>query len=246
MGANLAWCPAWQIRQLMADGQLSATDVTTYFLERIARLDERIHAFITVATTEALEQARAADTLAKSGAPMGLLHGIPIAFKDLYWTRGIRTTGGSRVYHDHVPEEDSVYAERVKHAGGVIIGKTNTPEFGLSFRTRNELAPETLNPWDLERTSGGSSGGTAAAVSAGLCPMGLGGDSAGSTRIPASFCGVVGLHPSNGLVPKHGAFGGYAAPLLKRRTDYARRTGRCDPAPNPRGAGRQGRHHQPE
>jgi Asp-tRNA(Asn)/Glu-tRNA(Gln) amidotransferase A subunit family amidase len=192
----------------MASGALRPDDVVRTFLGRIEDADRRLHAFLTVPIHEALKQAANAFRIREAGERLGPLFGVPVAIKDLYWTTGIRTTGGSLVYRNHVPTSDSIYAERLKAAGAVIVGKTNTPEFGLSFRTRNALAPETVNPWDPSRTCGGSSGGTAAAVAGGLCPAGLGGDSAGSTRIPAALCGLFGLQPTHGRVPNLGGFGG--------------------------------------
>jgi Asp-tRNA(Asn)/Glu-tRNA(Gln) amidotransferase A subunit family amidase len=138
-----------------------------------------------------------------SGAAMGLLEGLPIAIKDLEMTRGVRTTGGSLVFKDRVPDMDSALAERTLRSGrAVLLGKTNTPEFGMLGSTENRLGPPCVNPWDTSRTAGGSSGGSAAAVAAGLCPLASGSDAAGSIRIPASFCGAYGIKPSLGRVPR--------------------------------------------
>jgi Asp-tRNA(Asn)/Glu-tRNA(Gln) amidotransferase A subunit family amidase len=132
---------------------------------------------------------------------------VPVSIKDVLWTKGLRTTGGSLVHRDDVPDEDSVAAERVRDAGAVIIGKTNTPEFAMFRRTLNRVVPECLNPWDVTRTSGGSSGGSAVAVAAGMGPLSIGTDGGGSIRIPAAWNGILGVHPSRGRVPRYGGFG---------------------------------------
>jgi Asp-tRNA(Asn)/Glu-tRNA(Gln) amidotransferase A subunit family amidase len=170
-------------------------------------LDERLNSFFTVSGDVALEQARAIDRRIHRGESVGPLAGVPVSIKDQLWTRGIRTTGGSRVYADHVPNEDSLHVARVKAADGLIIGKTSTPEFGMFWRTVGRIAPECVNPWDSRRTAGGSSGGAAASVAAGLGPLALGTDAGGSIRLPSAMCGVLGVLPSNGRVPRHGAFG---------------------------------------
>lgn len=206
-GGEATLLPAWQLRRLMLDGQLSPVEVVHQCLDRIARLDESLHCFITVDHDGAIAQARAAEKSIGGGAEAGPLLGIPLSIKDHFWTQGVRTTGGSLLYKDHVPAEDSVYAERLRRAGAVIIGKTNTPEFEMFSRTVSRLVPECVNPWDVRRTTGGSSGGAAASVAVGMTPVAVGSDSGGSTRIPSAFCGVHGLLPSNGRVPRHGGFG---------------------------------------
>lgn len=155
---ELTWAPAWKLRELVAAKQVSPVELTRHFLARIEDLEPTLHAFITVAADDAIEQARRAEDAAVRGEELGPLHGVPIAIKDQFWTRGIRTTGGSLVFDDYVPQEDSVHAERVRRAGAVIVGKTNTPEFGMFGRTVNRITEETRNPWDTSRTSGGSSG----------------------------------------------------------------------------------------
>ena len=146
-----------------------------------------------------------------SGESLGLLHGLPVSIKDLEMTRGMRTTGGSLIFKDRVPDEDSIVVERVRNAGAVILGKTNTPEFGLLGRTENRLGGPCRNPWNLARTSGGSSGGAAAAIAAGLCVLATGSDGGGSIRIPSSFCGIYGIKPTQGRVPH---YSGCAAPVV--------------------------------
>ena len=205
--SDLHWASAWQIREAVVAGRLSATEVARHFIARIAHLDPRLHSFFTLAADAALAQAEDIDRRIHRGEPVGPLAGVPVSIKDQLWTRGIRTTGGSRIYADHVPEQDSLHVTRVKAADGVIIGKTSTPEFGMFWRTVGRVAPECLNPWDPERTAGGSSGGAAASVAAGFGPLALGTDAGGSIRLPSAMCGVLGVLPSNGRVPRHGAFG---------------------------------------
>jgi amidase len=150
----------------------------------------------------AREQAERADDAQKRGDPLGPLHGLPIAVKDLVNTKGIRTTYGSRIYKDFVPEQDDLVVERIKAAGALIVGKTNTPEFGAGSQTFNDVFGETRNPWDLTKTCGGSSGGGAVALACGMLPIADGSDFGGSLRNPPNFCNVVGLRPSPGRVPE--------------------------------------------
>jgi amidase len=166
------------------------------YLERIERLDPELNAFVTVRAEEALADARAAESTPASGP----FHGVPTAIKDLTATAGIRTTYSSAAFADNVPDFDTAVARRIREAGFVIVGKTNTPEFGTTAFTESDLNGATRNPWNLERTVGGSSGGAAAAVAAGLVPLAHGTDGGGSIRIPASCCGVFGLKPSRGRV----------------------------------------------
>jgi Asp-tRNA(Asn)/Glu-tRNA(Gln) amidotransferase A subunit family amidase len=170
-------------------------------LDRIAAVNPALNAYCTVAAEEARDAATAAEVALLSGEALGPLHGVPVSVKDLIFTRRLLTTAGSRLLADHVPEEDAVAVERLRGAGAIIVGKTNTPEFGFKGVTDNPLFGATRNPWDLTRTPGGSSGGAAAAVAAGLGPLALGSDGGGSIRIPASFCGIYGLKPSFGRVP---------------------------------------------
>ncbi|MBR0800753.1 amidase [Bradyrhizobium jicamae] len=207
LSSDLHWAPGWQIREAIMTRRVSATEVATRFIERIEALDRGLHAFFTLSADVALGQARAIDRRIDRGEPVGALAGVPVSIKDQFWTKGIRTTSGSHIYADHVPEEDSLHVARVKAADGLIIGKTATPEFGTFWRTAGRVAPECVNPWDSRRTSGGSSGGAAASVAAGFGPLALGSDSGGSIRLPSAMCGVLGVLPSNGRVPNHGSFG---------------------------------------
>lgn len=204
---TIEWQSATALRNRIVTGKITSEAVTRALLERIRHLDHRINAFITVDEAQALAEARAVDADISAGRPMGPLAGVPVTIKDQFMTRGLRTTGGSRILADHVPEYDSIYVSRIRAAGGVILGKTNTPEFGMYWRTVGNVAPECLNPWDTARTAGGSSGGAAAALAMGFGPLALGSDAGGSIRLPSAQCGTFGLLPSRGRVPRHGGFG---------------------------------------
>jgi aspartyl-tRNA(Asn)/glutamyl-tRNA(Gln) amidotransferase subunit A len=199
---NLAFTPATELRDLIAAKAISPVELTELYLDRIERLDGTLNSYLTVAADSARETARLAEAAVLRGDKLGPLHGIPVSVKDLELTRGIRTTGGSLAFKDRVPEQDSLVVERLRQAGAIIVGKTNTPEFGLSGTTENRLGDACRNPWDPTRTSGGSSGGAAAALAAGLCAISTGTDGGGSIRIPASFCGVYGLKPTQGRIPR--------------------------------------------
>src|SRR3954469_20548439 len=178
----------------------SAREVMEAHLERIAQVNPRVNAIVTLMEPEqALALADAADA---HEAPRGVLHGLPLAVKEQEETAGLRTTYGSPLFADHVPTEDSLLVARLKRAGAIVIGKTNTPEFAAGSQTFNRVFGVTRNPYDLTRTPGGSSGGAAAAVAAGMVPVADGSDLGGSLRNPASFCNVVGFRPTAGLVPR--------------------------------------------
>jgi Asp-tRNA(Asn)/Glu-tRNA(Gln) amidotransferase A subunit family amidase len=180
---------------------LKPSEVTAAVLRQIERVNPAINAFVTVVAEQALHAASESDCRFAAGCVLGPLDGIPLGIKDLSATAGIRTTRGSRVYEHDVPDHDAPVVERMKRAGAVILGKTNTPEFGWKSPTDNPLFGPTRNPWNLERTAAGSSGGSAAAVACGMGPLASGGDGGGSIRQPASFCGVFGIKPTFGLVP---------------------------------------------
>jgi aspartyl-tRNA(Asn)/glutamyl-tRNA(Gln) amidotransferase subunit A len=199
---QLAFAPATELRSLIASRAISPIELTDLYLARIERLDGRLHSYLTVAAESAQASAKAAEAAVMRGDSLGPLHGIPVSVKDLEPTRGVTTTGGSLAFANRLPEQDSIVVERLKSAGAVILGKTNTPEFGLSGTTENRLGEPCRNPWDPSRTSGGSSGGAAAALAAGLCAISTGTDGGGSVRIPASFCGVYGIKPSQGRIPR--------------------------------------------
>jgi Asp-tRNA(Asn)/Glu-tRNA(Gln) amidotransferase A subunit family amidase len=179
---------------------LSPVEVTQAVLARIERLNPVLNAFVLVDSEGALASARAAEK-AYASASAAPLAGVPLSIKDLTETRGMRTTKGSIVLKDWVPDFDAVVVERLRDASACILGKTNVPEFGTSFITNNPLFGPARNPWNPERTTGGSSGGAAAAVASGLGPIGHGNDAAGSIRVPASFCGVLGMKPTMGRIP---------------------------------------------
>lgn len=179
---------------------LSPVEVTEAVLARINRLNPVLNAFVLIDEEGALASAQAAEKAYASGSASALA-GVPLSIKDLTETRGIRTTKGSLALKDWVPDVDAVVVERLRDAGACILGKTNVPEFGPTFITNNRLFGPARNPWNLERTTGGSSGGAAAAVASGLGPIGHGNDAGGSIRVPASFCGVFGIKPTMGRVP---------------------------------------------
>jgi amidase len=185
----------------LREGRLSARAMVESCLEQIGRHDGWVRAFVTVCGERALAEADAADRERRDGRLRGPLHGLPVAVKDLTATAGVRTTFGSRIYAEHIPAADDLCVERLRRAGAIILGKTNTPEFGFGPRSTNFLFGPTATPYDPERSSGGSSGGSAAAVAAGMVPLAHGTDFGGSVRTPASFCGVVGLRPTPGRIP---------------------------------------------
>ena len=192
--------PAWRLIELLRARQVSSVELTEHALTRIERHNPALNAFLTAAPDHALAAAREADAALASGEPLGPLHGVPIAIKDLSATKGIRTTYGSLLYKDRVPDADEPAVERIRAAGAVIVGKTNTPEFGHRLITENLLGEPCRNPWDTARTPGGSSGGSGSAVAARLVPIATGSDAGGSIRVPASFCGVYGVKPTAGRV----------------------------------------------
>lgn len=182
-------------------GDLSAREVLEAHLERIARVNPQVNAIVTLTPEAAHARALALDEAAARGEFAGPLHGLPVAHKDLLETKGIRTTFGSPIFKDHVPDFSALLVERTQEAGAVTIGKTNTPEFGAGSQTFNPAFGATRNPWDLSKTCGGSSGGGAAALACGMAALADGTDFGGSLRNPASFCSVVGFRPSPGRVP---------------------------------------------
>jgi len=198
----LVYSDARHLASQLANGSLSAREVMQAFLARIESCNPVVNAVCTLLPEEeALRLADEADRQRLAGASLGPLHGLPIAVKDLSQTRGMRTTMGSPIFADHIPEEDSLLVQRLKAAGALVIGKTNTPEFGTGSHTFNPLFGVTRNPYDTGRSAGGSSGGAAAALACGMLPLADGSDMGGSLRNPAAFCNVVGLRPSMGRVP---------------------------------------------
>ena len=200
--SDIFYLSALELRDHFTRRTLSPVEVTAVLLDRIAAVNPSLNAYVTVAVESALAQARKAEALyAEGDAPP--LAGIPFSLKDLTPTKGIRTARGSLLYENWIPDFDVPLTERLYEAGAVLLGKTNTPEFGWKGDAGNRVFGPSHNPWQQGRTSGGSSGGAAAAVAAGLGPLSQGTDGAGSIRIPASFCGVYGIKPSFGLVPQY-------------------------------------------
>ena len=211
MEQELAFKSAGELRALIDSREVSCVELTELFLKRIGELNPVLNAYLALCPDEAMAAAHRAQEAVQNGEQVGALHGIPISVKDLELTSGITTTLGSAMFRERIPDMDSVVVERVKAAGAIILGKTNTPEFGLSGTTENKLGDACRNPWDTSRTPGGSSGGAAAALAAGLCTLATGSDGGGSIRIPASFSGVFGIKPSQGRVPRYGGYGYPAA-----------------------------------
>jgi len=204
---QLAYTPAWKQAEMVAKKQVSPVELTDMYLRRIERLNPTLHAYLTVCADQARESAKKAESAVMKGEKLGPLHGVPISVKDIEVSKGIRSTLGSLIFRDTVPDHDTVVVERVRKTGAVILGKTNTPEFGLSAVTENRLGPPSVNPWDTRCISGGSSGGAAGALATGMCAIATGSDGGGSIRIPCALCGVYGILPSHGRIPRAGGVG---------------------------------------
>jgi amidase len=198
---DLYLTPAVDLARMIRSGELSATELLAAVLARIEAVNPSVNAIVTLAAEQAQRAAGELDSLAARGEFRGPLHGLPIAIKDLAETAGIRTTFGSPIFASYVPSFDAPHVALLKRAGAVVIGKTNTPEFGAGAQTFNPVFGPTRNPFDTRLTAGGSSGGAAAAVAAGMVPFADGSDLAASVRNPAAFCGLVGLRTTPGLVP---------------------------------------------
>jgi aspartyl-tRNA(Asn)/glutamyl-tRNA(Gln) amidotransferase subunit A len=223
---DLCFTPAVELAELIRRRALSPVEITRAVLERIERLNGRLGAYVLVHAERALAEARQAEQAVMAGQPLGPLHGVSVSIKDNLWTAGDRTTSGSRLLAEFVAPEDAPSVGGLRGAGATFVGRTNLPEFAWRGSTDNPLFGESRNPWDLTRTPGGSTGGGAAAVAAGLAPLALGSDGAGSIRIPASFCGLVGLKPTFGRVPMYPAAGGHelvahVCPLARTVRDVA-------------------------
>jgi Asp-tRNA(Asn)/Glu-tRNA(Gln) amidotransferase A subunit family amidase len=198
---DICYMSACDMKDAIIRQELTSQEITEAIIERIEKINPKINAYCTPTFETAREMAKKADEDVKKGEKLGSLHGIPTSIKDLFLTGGIRTTFGSMIYENNIPENDEVVVIRLKEAGIVLLGKTNTPEFGYAGVTHNFIFGESRNPWNTKRIPGGSTGGGAAAVASGLGPLALGNDGGGSVRIPASCCGVFGYKPSFGRVP---------------------------------------------
>ena len=215
-----------QLAPLIAKKKVSPVEVLNAVLSRVEQLNPILNAYATVLPEEALRQAKKAEREIMAGEYRGALHGIPIAVKDNMWTAGIRTTAGSRILANFLPDSDATVVRKLHEAGAVLIGKTNMSEFASGATNDNEFFGPTRNPWNIKRITGGSSGGSAAAVAACMCFGALGTDTGGSIRIPAALCGIVGLKPTAGRVSRHGVVPlstsfDHVGPLVRRVTDAA-------------------------
>ena len=197
----LCYLTATELALKIRSGEISAVETMEAHLAQIEKVNPQVNAIVTLVPELALEQARKADEKLAQGGKLGPLHGLPVAHKDLVPTKGIRTTFGSPIFQDFVPEEDALLVERIRNAGGISLGKTNTPEFGAGSQTFNQVFGVTKNPYDLSKTCGGSSGGAAVSVACRMLPFADGSDLGGSLRNPTNFCNVVGFRPSVGRVP---------------------------------------------
>lgn len=223
---DLCFTPAVALAELIRRRAISPVEIIRAVLERTERLNPRLGAYVLVHAERALEQARQAEQAVMGSQPLGPLHGVAVSIKDNLGTAGDRTTFGSRLLAEFIPPEDAPSVARLRASGAIFVGRTNLPEFAWRGSTDNLLFGESRNPWDPARTPGGSTGGGAAAVAAGLGPLALGSDGAGSIRIPASFCGLVGFKPTFGRVPMYPAAGGnelvaHVCPLARTVSDVA-------------------------
>lgn len=200
---DICFLSAYEMRQKINSQELSSLEITETLIERIEAINPKVNAYCTTSFDLAREMARKADQAVKNGEKLGLLNGIPTSIKDLMMVKGVRTTYGSLLHENFIPEDDEIAVKRLKEAGCVILGKTNTPEFGHVALTNNKIFGETFNPWNLETNSGGSSGGAAASVASGMGPLALGSDGGGSIRVPSCCCGVYGLKPTFGRIPRY-------------------------------------------
>jgi amidase len=200
-GTEICFLTATELARRIRVKDLSAREAMEAHLSQINRVNPTVNAIVTLLPEQAMEQAKRADEALARGEEIGPLHGLPIAHKDLVPTQGIRTTYGSRIFTDYVPDHDGLIVERLKKGGALTIGKTNTPEFGAGSQTFNEVFGTTLNPYDTTKTCGGSSGGAAVALACGMLPIADGSDTGGSLRNPANFCNVVGFRTAPGRVP---------------------------------------------
>ncbi len=211
---DICFMSAYEMREKIKTQELSSQEITEIVIERLEKINPIINAYCTPTFEWARETAKNADVAVKKGEKLGSLHGIPTSIKDEMPIKGIRTTFGSKLYENNIPDEDDACVERLKDAGVVILGKTNMSPFGFIAVTNNLIFGETRNPWNLERTSGGSSGGAAASIASGLGYLALGADGGGSIRTPSCFCGIYGIKPSFGRVPVYPTSGVHLDSLI--------------------------------
>ena len=201
MTTDINFMTAVELSQRIRTKDLSCVEVMQAHLAQIDRVNPQVNAIVTYHPEMAMEGAKAADAALQRGDDVGVLHGLPVAHKDLADTAGVRTTYGSPIYAEHIPRQDALMVERLKQAGAISVGKTNTPEFGAGSQTFNEVFGATLNPYNLTKTCGGSSGGAAVALACGMVPIADGSDLGGSLRNPSNFCNIVGFRAATGRVP---------------------------------------------
>jgi amidase len=211
--SEICFKTAFELARLIADRKLAPSEVMEAHLKQIESINPRVNAIVTLTAEEAMKRAREADEALARGDATGPLHGIPVAHKDLLLTKGVRTTFGSPILKNFVPDRDALIVERLQKAGAISVGKTNVPEFGAGSQTFNEVFGPTCNPYDTGKTCGGSSGGAAVALACGMVPIADGSDLGGSLRNPANFCNVVGFRPSPGRVPAESLLGWFSLPV---------------------------------
>ena len=223
--AQLPFLSATELSALMKSGEVSPVEATEAYLQRIEDVDSKLNSYITVCRDEALAEAHRAQEEIASSSYRGPMHGVPVAVKDQFYTLGIRTTGGSTILEDFVPKEDATVISNLKRAGAVLLGKLNMSEFAMGDAFHHPFG-RPLNPWDLSRNPGTSSSGSGAATAAFLCATSLGEDTGGSIRVPAAYCGLVGIRPTWGLVSRYGVLGAswsqdIAGPISRTTADCA-------------------------
>ena len=226
LSSEISFMTAMEMASLIRKKELSVVEVVEAHLKQIEQFNPLVNAIVTLVAQEAIEQAREADKILLQGKKTGILHGIPVLHKDLLETRGILTTYGSLAYKDYIPSYDCLPVERLKKAGAITLGKTNTAEFGAGSQTFNAIFGKTLNPYDITKTCGGSSGGSSVALACGMAPLATGTDAAGSLRNPASFCNVVGFRTSPGRIPLYSRWNAWnsfsvTGPMARTVSDVA-------------------------
>jgi aspartyl-tRNA(Asn)/glutamyl-tRNA(Gln) amidotransferase subunit A len=222
---SFCYASATQLARMIRRRELTPVEIVTAYIRRIEAINPKVNAFCTTTFDSAIKEAKQAEQEVMEGKPLGPLHGVPFSVKDLVYTKGVRTMRGSKIFESFVPREDAPLVERLKKAGAVLMGKTTTPEFGHKGMTDSPVTGITRNPWNLDLTPGGSSGGAAAQVAAGMTPLAVGTDGGGSIRNPASLTGIYGLKPSYGRVPVYpaGSFDAlsHAGPMTRTVGDAA-------------------------